>query len=291
MATRSKQDSTDEKERGRQSIMDYRYLKAFILTAKYASFSKAAEELKIAQSAVSRQIKLLEESVGEELIIRSSKKVLLTYKGQELFVAAQQFDQVSHDIFAKEDKRDLRIGLLQGLLKNWFNPILVKYLKRHSRNLHIHLGEQHDLKKGLESGQYDLIFSTENIQSDLISSLKLFDERLVLIAREEVDRKRLHEYRWIVYGEDDNIYKISKKVSDSIVQVESLNTIIDLVKNNIGIAVVPDHILKKRDDLVVQNMPGLEKSEIFMSTLSYKTMPGYIRELSDIVAQNIHQTH
>lgn len=62
--------------------MDYRYLKAFILTARNSSFSKAAEELKIAQSAVSRQIKLLEESVGEELIIRSSKKSSADSKGQ-----------------------------------------------------------------------------------------------------------------------------------------------------------------------------------------------------------------
>ena len=61
---------------------DYRYLKAFMVTARYLNFSKAAQELNIAQSAVSRQIKLLEESVGDQLIIRSSKKVLLTDKGR-----------------------------------------------------------------------------------------------------------------------------------------------------------------------------------------------------------------
>ena len=60
--------------------MEYRYLKAFLLTAEHSSFSKAAQLLSIAQSAVSRQIKLLEESLGEELIIRSSKKVILTTK-------------------------------------------------------------------------------------------------------------------------------------------------------------------------------------------------------------------
>jgi len=61
--------------------LDYRYLKAFMITARYLNFSKAAQELNIAQSAVSRQIKLLEESVGQQLIVRSSKKVLLTEKG------------------------------------------------------------------------------------------------------------------------------------------------------------------------------------------------------------------
>ena len=40
------------------------YLKAFLVTAKHLSFSKAAEEMRVAQSAVSRQVKLLEESLS-----------------------------------------------------------------------------------------------------------------------------------------------------------------------------------------------------------------------------------
>lgn len=82
--------------------MDYRYLKAFILTAQHASFSKAAEILGIAQSAVSRQIKLLEDSLGEELIIRSSKKVLLTAKGKELYLTASNFDKAALQIFERK---------------------------------------------------------------------------------------------------------------------------------------------------------------------------------------------
>ena len=66
-------------------MFDYRYLRAFIFTGKHSSFSKAAMELRIAQSAISRQIKLLEQSLNQELIIRSSKKVILTDKGKELF--------------------------------------------------------------------------------------------------------------------------------------------------------------------------------------------------------------
>ena len=68
----------------REVDLDYRYLRAFIVTARHLNFSRAADELNIAQSAVSRQIKLLEEGVGQQLIIRSSKKVILTEKGQSL---------------------------------------------------------------------------------------------------------------------------------------------------------------------------------------------------------------
>lgn len=68
-------------------------------TAKHLNFSKAAEELNIAQSAVSRQIKLLEESVNDQLIIRSSKKVLLTEKGESLLAEIERLEDSVQEIF------------------------------------------------------------------------------------------------------------------------------------------------------------------------------------------------
>lgn len=265
--------------------MDYRYLKAFLMTAQMASFSKAAESLNIAQSAVSRQIKLLEDSLGMELIIRSSKKVILTQKGKELFLAAQQFDQMAHDIFSTEDRREVRIGILQGLLKNWFRPIMLDYLKKKpQRGIKVYVGDQAELRKGLENGLYDIIFSTENIQSDLVSGLKLFDENLVLISKEEINKKKIHEYRWIVFGENDNIFHYAgKKKSESIILVESLKAIVELVDLGLGIALVPDHILRRPTNLIVQEVGTVTSSEIFMSTLNYKTMPGHIQEMVSLV--------
>lgn len=263
--------------------MDYRYLKAFLLTAEHSSFSRAGEILKVAQSAISRQIKLLEETLGEELIIRSSKKVLLTHKGQELYVAAQNFDKVALDIFQKEDKRPIHIGVLHGLLETWFNPIIVKFYKKHTRNIDIHIGGQPYLRRGIEQGRFDLIFTTENIQSELISSLHLFDEKLILISKKEVNKKKLHEYRWVVYSDDDNLFRLSKKSSSSIITVESITTIVNLVKNGLGIAVVPDHVLKKNDNLISYELPELGKSEIYMTTLNYKVMPSHINEIAELV--------
>ncbi|MEI8346228.1 MAG: LysR family transcriptional regulator [Pseudomonadota bacterium] len=270
-------------------MVDYRYLKAFLLTAQFLSFSKAAQILKIAQSAVSRQIKLLEESVGEELILRSSKKILLTHKGQELYLASLNFDKMALDIFQKEDTRPMNVGILHGLLETWCNPVLIRYYKKYQRNMNIHIGNQPDLRKGLESGLYDLIFTTENIQSDLLSSLYLFDEHMVLISKKEVNTKKLHAYRWIVYGDLDNIYKLSKTSSNEVLTVDSITTIVNLVKNQLGIAVVPDHVLKPGDGLKVYEMPELKKSEIYMATLNYKTMPKYLKEIAELVMPEVSE--
>lgn len=263
--------------------MEYRYLKAFILTAQYASFSKAAELLGIAQSAVSRQIKLLEETLEEELIIRSSKKVLLTAKGRELFIIASNFDKTALSIFEKEDTRPLRIGLLHGLLENWFHPILTTYYKKYNRNAHISVMTPTNLKAGLSDGKFDIIFTTENIQSELITSLKLFDEQIVLISKDELDLKDLTRYRWIVYNDTDNIYKISKESSKSIIQVDSITTIVNLVRNGVGIAAVPSHTLKKTDKLYSYEFSKLNDSHIYMATLNYRTMPAHIDEMAQLV--------
>ncbi|WP_127717366.1 LysR family transcriptional regulator [Halobacteriovorax sp. HLS] len=263
--------------------MDYRYLKAFLLTAEFSSFSKAAESLKIAQSAVSRQIKLLEESLDQELIIRSSKKVLLTNKGKELYLAAKQFDEMSDNIFQKEDDRPLRIGILNGLLKNWFMPYLTKYCKKYQRQISIHIEDQPQLRAGIEEGKFDITFSTDNLQSELVSSLKLFSEKLVLISKSEVDLKKLHDYRWIVFSDGDNLFKLSKKQAKSVITVDSIHTILTLVRNNLGLAVVPYHVLKKNESLCIYELPKLPNSEIFMTTLSYKQLPQHIKELTNLI--------
>ncbi|MDD4973560.1 MAG: LysR family transcriptional regulator [Bacteriovorax sp.] len=264
-------------------MLDFRYLKAFMLTAKYSSFSKAAEELNIAQSAVSRQIKLLEDSLQEELIIRSSKKVILSEKGKELYQASLSFEKTSLQIFEREDQLPLSIGILEGLLKTWFTPLLTDYLKQQTRDVSVHVADIPELKNGIEEGRYDVIFGTDNIQSELVTSLKLFEEKLVLIGFGEVNRKKLHEHRWVVFSNNDHLFKISKNKSESIIMVDSFSSIISLVKNDVGIAIVPDHLIHKDDLLKVQEVAGLPSSKIYLSTLNYKKMPERIKALVDIV--------
>jgi DNA-binding transcriptional LysR family regulator len=268
-------------------MLDFRYLKAFKLTAKYASFSKAAQELNIAQSAVSRQIKLLENAIGVDLLIRSSKKVMLSDKGRELHQALIQFEKTSTDIFDREDNHLLNIGILEGLLKNWFTPIIADYLKSEKRDVNIQVTDLPVLKSGIEDGTYDVIFGTDNIQSELVTSLKLFEEKLVLISKSDMNKKKLklHEYSWILYSSDDHLLKLSKERSKNIITVNSFNTIISLVHAGLGIAIVPAHLLNKEEGLFITEMPGLFASQIFMTTLNFKKMPERILALKKLVKQ------
>lgn len=266
--------------------IDYRYLKAFQITAKYLNFSKAAEQLNIAQSAVSRQIKLLEESMGEQLIVRSSKKVILTDKGKSLLHAISVFEGMTNELSQENPSKLIRIGILHGLLESWFLKIIKLFTQNSHHELKIESDTPENLKKDLVDGKVDIIFTTENVQSDLVTSLRLFDEKLVIISKKEIDIKKIHEHRWITYSDSDFIFGLYKKRSDKILTVKSITSIIKLVKEGVGIAVVPSHAIVG-EKLKTIDVKSTNKHQVFLGTLNYQTYPEHIKDIMDTIKANL----
>jgi len=267
--------------------VDYRYLKAFQLTAKHLNFSKAAESLNIAQSAISRQIKLLEESMNEQLIVRSSKKVLLTEKGKALYRAIAQFDELTNDLSNTGGPQLIRIGILHGLLETWFIKVIKEFAKTTQHELKIETDTPLNLKQELVDGKLDCIFTTENIQSDLITSLRLFEEKLVIISKKEIDIKKIDEHTWISYGESDFFFDLYKKHSKQVIMVKSMTSIIKLVKEGVGVAIVPSHTIKENDKVKTYDVKGLKRPQIHLSTLNYQSLPHHLGEFVSVVKKHI----
>lgn len=266
--------------------LDYRYFRAFLTTAKYLNFSKAAGVLNIAQSAVSRQIKLLEDSLDQQLIIRSSKKVILTEKGQSLVHLLTKFENDVKGVFLGEHYKTLRVGILHGLLESWFNQVIHEYTKNSSNQLVVEINAMEKLKEKLINGSFDLVFTTENIQNDIVSSLKLFDEKMVLISLKEINPKEPWDYPWILYNENDNFMHLYKKHSKQIISVNSITAIVSLVKKGAGIAIVPDHLLKGHSELKIYELKGLPKTTVYLSTLNYQTLPVPMKTLIEIIKKS-----
>ncbi len=263
--------------------LDYRYLKAFMITAKYLNFSKAADELNIAQSAVSRQIKLLEESVNEQLIIRSSKKVLLTEKGESLLAEIERLEDSVQEIFFGHMNKTIRVGILHGLLETWFNEIMVDFAKTSQHQLIVEVNNLDKLKEKLHARKYDLIFTTENIQSELASSLKLFEEHLVLVSKTEINPKDASNYNWICYSDEDQMFHAYKKRSNKIIMVNSVTAMLNLVRKGVGVAIVPDHLIAEDKNLKRYEVKGIPRQHIHLSTLNFKNMPSHIKLIIDLI--------
>src|ERR1041384_2585706 len=69
--------------------MEIRQLRAFVAVAEAGTFTAAAERVHVTQSAISMQIRQLEEETGVQLFLRAPKRVLLTEAGEKMLARAR----------------------------------------------------------------------------------------------------------------------------------------------------------------------------------------------------------
>ena len=136
--------------------MDYRYLSAFIAVSKNLSFSKASKGLNISKAAVSRQIKLFEESLGLQLFIRSPQHVALTKEGQEIYKRALSFEESNNEYLGKEQKKTIRIGTISPILDSLLTDFLKAQHKSSDINFDIKDGAPSHITRMLENGDIDV---------------------------------------------------------------------------------------------------------------------------------------
>ena len=82
---------------------------------------------------------------------------------------------------------------------------------------------------------------------------------LCLFLRKKISLEEIHQHRWIIYNDEDNLMLAYRKLSEHIIQVDDISTIIELVKEGIGIAVVPNHVLGDQSELFVQKFTRGDK--------------------------------
>ncbi len=116
--------------------MDWDKLRVFHAVAGAGSLTHAGESLHLSQSAVSRQIRSLEEEVGAPLFHRHPRGLLLTEEGEHLFEATQA---ISREVTAASarirdardaDGGDLRVTTTVGFGTLWLAPRLNRFLDR-----------------------------------------------------------------------------------------------------------------------------------------------------------------
>lgn len=110
-------------------------LKGFEAAARLLSFTKAADELHLTQSAVSRQIQELEQQLGVPLFQRRHRALVLTEAGQQLFSAAAQvlstMRAVTDRLRAQTGRRVLSVTTMTSFAALWLVPRLTGFAREH----------------------------------------------------------------------------------------------------------------------------------------------------------------
>jgi LysR family transcriptional regulator, glycine cleavage system transcriptional activator len=109
-------------------------LQGFVAAARMGNLSRAAESLHLTVSALSHQIRGLEERLGQRLFVRVARGVELTADGQSLFErVAPHFDAIEHALQPYRARRDdvLTITLMPSFASSWLVPRLPRFLAAH----------------------------------------------------------------------------------------------------------------------------------------------------------------
>lgn len=161
-------------------------LLAFEASARHQSFARAAEELALTQSAVSRQVGVLEELLEVELFQRNGKRIWLTDAGSMYARGvAHALDKLRgaslQAISFRSDSRSLRLALLPTFGSKWLLPRLQRFYQKHPDiivHIHTRVGEIDDFS----AAGVDACVGVRDIAMPGPETLELFPESLVVIA-------------------------------------------------------------------------------------------------------------
>lgn len=143
-------------------------IKYFQAVVRCKSFTEAAEECFISQSAISQQIQALEHELGVKLLNRENRKFSLTPAGEHFYqkslVLMADFERLRQETvcIANKDNAELRIGYLKCYGGQEFRLAVAEFSEKYPDvSVHIINGNHEDLYDSLRSGGVDLILSDQ----------------------------------------------------------------------------------------------------------------------------------
>ena len=143
-------------------------LEYFVCVVDNNSFTQAATEQYVSQSAISQQIKALETSLGVELMVREKRSFYLTPAGQYLYRSGKKLLERFRDIKVETTRigTDARVSLRIGYLNRYSGMVMqqtvIRMAKRY-KNLDIRMysGSHEELYGMLEDHRVDVIFNDQ----------------------------------------------------------------------------------------------------------------------------------
>ena len=236
-------------------------LKYLCKVAEFKHFSQAAEACFVSQSTLSSGIIQLEESLGVTLIDRSKKQVILTAIGREVRERAISILTETEDLIALAESAhepfstEMRLGVIPTIAP-FFLPNILKTLRKLYPKFKLYIREDQsgNLLNDLTAGELDLLLLALPYPAEGVTTQHLFYDELLLACNKtsEFSHKlklitnELKHTNLLLLEEghclrDHILEACNLKSSDIKVPyyATSLNTVIQMVANDIGISILP----------------------------------------------------
>jgi DNA-binding transcriptional LysR family regulator len=244
------------------STMELRQLEMFIAVADNSSFTGAGRHLHVAQSAVSRQIGLLEYELGERLFKRVNKKIFITPAGEAFLKYARRIFQDLRNAalevseISRLEWGHLRIGAGMMACIYTLPPVLEEFKALHPRiEIEVATGSTDVLLSKLRGNAIEIGVFTLPIRGADLEVIPLCEEEMVVVVsgkhptlskKSWVTAEEIPKHPLILFPKEaytrrvlDEFFKKAGIVPRLLMESENVATIKPLVKINLGISIIP----------------------------------------------------
>lgn len=247
--------------------MDLKQLEYFVRVAELGSFTRASIELNVAQPALSRQVRLLEVELHQNLLTRNGRGATPTEAGKLLLEHGRG---ILHQVAVAREELGTVRGSLAGRVSIGLPPSLSRLItvpltrefRRQLPHAQLTLTEGFSLLmyEGLRVGHLDIAVLYNPDRSPELETATLHEEELVLISAREKRREpiavkdvaalplivpsRPNAFRMLI---ESAMTKVGCKPR-IVLEVDGLNAILSLVKEGLGHAVLPRYTLSNFDN-------------------------------------------
>ncbi len=237
-------------------------LKVFCDLAENGSFSLAASKNFITQSAVSQQIRSLEERYGRELVERSKGHVRLTPAGEVLYQAGKEIIQKYREIqdslqtLSRSVAGTVRVATVYSVGLYELSSPLKKYLRTFPDvNIHLEYTRANKIYEDVIRGDMDLGIVAYPSKRPQILVTPFREDRLVLVCAPQhpfaefhrLSIKRLNGEKFVGFERDvptrralDRIFRRHGIKVQYVMEVDNIETIKRVVEIGSGISIVPE---------------------------------------------------
>ncbi|MFC0213780.1 LysR family transcriptional regulator [Paenibacillus chartarius] len=252
--------------------MELRQLQYFVKVARKQHVTQAAEELHVAQSAVSRQIRLLEEELGVNLFVQKGRNLHLTSVGR-LFLS--RIERIMTDLekavseiheFLDPEAGEIRVGFPHSVVLHLLPTVVAAFRKFHPNvKFKLRQGTYNSLIRDVSKGDIDLAFISpfpenhEYVTGDLLLTEELYaivPQHHILSEYQTIRLEQLKDESFVMFGEE---YSLRTIVMEACLkagftphvgfEAEETDTIRGLVAAGMGVSLLPEMALAEGGSL------------------------------------------
>lgn len=276
--------------------LDLPLLRTFIAVVDHQSFSLAANELHRTQSAVSQQVKKLEQVVGRPLLHKQGRELQVSEAGQLIYQHGWQMlrieQKLKEELYHEEIRGKVRLGIPEDLATHYLLPILARFREQYP---HIQLSVECDLTERLyhryQANQFELaILKHEQLNVAYHDRIvKTWYDPLVWVAQSQAASKAWQQQETlpVIVSPEPCVYRrqvlhrlaAAKKGVTLVYVSESYNSKIFALRTGMGLAALPQSLVPKDCAVIKQGLPSLSPTRIslFRSEIQAKVAE-YLRD-------------